>query len=242
MKKVMTIMVLIIATEFAMAHNDGSVLNIRLSNNAPFKISIDGYRVGVISNRAQLRELSEGKHFIEVYEVNNHRGYERRNNVFKGFVDVGCHKESFATVDLSCHKLQFDRIVALDHREGRGRRSDAGFYPNHDRDFPNPFENVAPLGPLPMSQIDFAQLKYTINHGGFESTKLNIFKQALAYNYFTSAQVSEIMNLFWFESSKLEVAKISYSKTVDPHNYYTLNNEFTFSSSVDELGDYVALR
>jgi len=93
-----------------------------------------------------------------------------------------------------------------------------------------------------MAPADFEQLKRTIDNAGFESTRLTIFKQALAYNYFTTAQVRDLMNLFWFESSKLDVAKLAYNKTVDPYNYYLVNNEFNFSSSVNALGDYIAMR
>jgi hypothetical protein len=93
-----------------------------------------------------------------------------------------------------------------------------------------------------MNPADFSQLKQTIDNARFENTRLSIFKQALNYNYFTTAQVRELMDLFWFENSKLEVAKIAYPKTIDQNNYYQVNNEFSFSSSVNELGQYIAMR
>ena len=92
-----------------------------------------------------------------------------------------------------------------------------------------------------MHQNDFAQLKATVAKASFESTRLSVLKQALPYNFFTTQQVSEMMSQFWFESSKLEVAKMMYPKTVDQYNYYVINNQFSFSSSVNALGDFIAM-
>ena len=245
MKKVITIMVLAIATQFAMAHDEGSVLNLRLSDNSPFAVYVDGHRVGGIATRATLTNLSDGKHFLEVKSVSTFRGRGKKERAFKDVIRIKRDTESFATIDLDCNKIQFDRVIALNNR-GWDKHDDRC----NERDCRNPKHNHAnmsdhyntPVGPMPMNQNDFSQLKNTINNGSFESTKLTIFKQALAYNYFTSAQVREVMNLFWFENSKLEVAKLAYPKTLDQNNYYTLNNEFSFSSSINELGDYIAMR
>jgi hypothetical protein len=55
----------------------------------------------------------------------------------------------------------------------------------------------------------------------------------------TTAQVSQIMALFSFEDSKLDFAKFAYGRTYDLSNYFMVNNAFTFSSSVDELNDFI---
>jgi hypothetical protein len=61
-------------------------------------------------------------------------------------------------------------------------------------------------------------------------------------NYFTSTQIAEVMSLFAFESYKVDVAKSGYTKTLDPQNFYIVNNQFSFSSSVNELSRFVASR
>lgn len=110
---------------------------------------------------------------------------------------------------------------------------------------PKPVRYAVPVqqcGPLAMDPGSFCQLRETIHRASFESTKLSIFRQAMAYNYFTSQQVLQLMNEFCFESYRLDVAKMAYCKTVDPGNYYVVNNAFSFSSSVNELGEYLAMR
>ncbi len=90
-----------------------------------------------------------------------------------------------------------------------------------------------------MSQIDFSALKNSVNAQSFDSSKLTIAKQGVANNNLTSAQVKELLGLFTFESSKLDLAKFAYGHTIDRNNYYQVNDAFTFSSSVDELSGYI---
>lgn len=254
MKKLITLSALFITFQMAFAQHGRSVVNLRLSNNAPLKVFIDGQQAADISNRARIVNLTQGRHFIQVYQVDNSWGYEVLDNAFRGPVEITGNTESFVTIDLACGKLKFDRIVALE-REHHHEADDYNtcHYPKkpigrpviNSRPVLNQVSCDAPLvpcGPVPMNAAQFGQLKAAIDNGNFESTRLNILKQALPYNYFTTAQVRELMDLFWFESSKLEVAKLAYSKTVDQQNYYAVNNSFSFSSSVHELGEYIAMR
>jgi hypothetical protein len=52
-------------------------------------------------------------------------------------------------------------------------------------------------------------------------------------------QIIEIVNLFSFEENKLDYAKFAYSKCVDKNNYFIVNDAFSFSSSTDELTEYI---
>lgn len=234
-----------------------STLNVRLSDGAPFKLFIDGQQAGGIGDMSKTENLRSGQHYLQVYRVGNNRGYEKMRNVFTGSVILTGNAESFATVFPESRQLRFDNIVAFNNHCNEPTEPVVCFYPKRPRPnlYNDPVVNInqqhcdnapvhvqQPLGPVPMCPDDFAQLKLTISNGSFESTRLSIFKQALAYNYFTSAQVRDLMDLFWFESSKLEMAKLAYPKTVDQHNYYIVNNGFSFSSSVNELGEYVAMR
>ncbi len=92
---------------------------------------------------------------------------------------------------------------------------------------------------MPMNPQDFHGLKMSMESKPFDNAKLIIAQQALYSNYVTSAQVAELMCLMTFEGTKLELAKIAYSRTVDKGNYYLVNNEFTFSSSIQELNQFI---
>lgn len=91
-----------------------------------------------------------------------------------------------------------------------------------------------------MNQNDFLNAKKTIESQSFEETKLTIANQILMSNCLMSSQVKEIIELFNFESSRLDFAKAAYSKVFDSNNYYILNESFKFQSSISELSKYIS--
>ena len=97
-----------------------------------------------------------------------------------------------------------------------------------------------PQMPMCMSQMDFMQMKASIESKSFESSKLQIAKQVLAQNYFTSAQVADLISVFDFETSKVDFAKCAYARVIDKQNYYQVNNAFSFESSIQDLNQYIA--
>lgn len=97
-----------------------------------------------------------------------------------------------------------------------------------------------PMGcPWPMKDQDYMAAKNSINKQTFEDNKLQVAKQVIASNCLFSRQVKEIMALFTYEESKLEFAKYAYSRTFDQGNYFLINDAFTYSSSVDELNQFI---
>ena len=95
------------------------------------------------------------------------------------------------------------------------------------------------LVPMPCSDADFVEAKRTIEKSDFEETKLTIAKQIVASELMTAKQLAEIANLFDFEHTKLEFLKFAYPYCFDQNKYYMVNNVFDFSSSVDELNEYI---
>lgn len=90
-----------------------------------------------------------------------------------------------------------------------------------------------------MSSSDFESAKSSIKSKSFEDSKMTMAKQVIKNNCLTTAQVKEIMEIFSFEETKLDLAKFAYDRTVDPNNYYKLNDAFTFESTIEELDKYI---
>ena len=93
--------------------------------------------------------------------------------------------------------------------------------------------------PMPCNDNDFMEIKQLIRSETFEDSKLTVAKQATAAELLTVDQLAEIASLFTFEDTKLEYLKYAYNYCFDPNKYYKLNKVFTYSSSVDELNDYI---
>ncbi|MDI6833444.1 MAG: DUF4476 domain-containing protein, partial [Bacteroidales bacterium] len=100
-------------------------------------------------------------------------------------------------------------------------------------------QQISPAYYQPMSPEDFASAKASISSKSFEDSKLTLAKQIAASNHLTSKQVKEIMQLFNFEDSKLDFAKYAYKFVYDPNNYYIVNDVFKFSSSIEELNEFI---
>lgn len=91
----------------------------------------------------------------------------------------------------------------------------------------------------PMGSSDFAEAKKSISSKSFEDSKITMAKQIIKANCLSTMQVKEIMMLFSFEETKLDLAKFAYNRTTDTNNYYKLNDAFTFETSIEELDKYV---
>lgn len=91
----------------------------------------------------------------------------------------------------------------------------------------------------PISTAEFANVKKSIDTKNFEDTKIKIAKQVIDNNCLLSSQVKEIMMLFNFEETRLDLAKYAYGHTYDIGNYYKLNDAFKFETSIDELNEYI---
>ncbi len=94
-------------------------------------------------------------------------------------------------------------------------------------------------GAMAMSESSFNSAKQTISKQSFDDTKLTTAKQILKTNCLRAAQIKDIMLLFSFEATRLELAKLGYTKCVDVNNYFLLNDAFSFESSVTELNESI---
>lgn len=90
-----------------------------------------------------------------------------------------------------------------------------------------------------MSARDFQSAKSTIQNEGFDETRLDIAKQVAGSNCLNTTQISELCALFSFEESKLDFAKFAYDHCTDPRNYFKISNKFSFSTSKQELNQYI---
>jgi Domain of unknown function (DUF4476) len=90
-----------------------------------------------------------------------------------------------------------------------------------------------------MSDPEFNRVLASIGKEWFDANKAESAKVVICNSYFTAFQVKELLQLFSFENTKLELAKLAYSKTVDQKNYFCINEVFSFNSSKDELARYI---
>ncbi len=96
-----------------------------------------------------------------------------------------------------------------------------------------------PYSYVSMNAHQFNQFKFSLNEEWFDSSRMDILKMTLRFNFFNSYQIKELMHLLSFESSKLQFAKLAFEKVVDPENYYMVIQGLTFSNSKRELMQHI---
>lgn len=94
--------------------------------------------------------------------------------------------------------------------------------------------------PYPMQPSAFEAAKNSIVRQAFEENKFSVAKQIINSNCLLTSQVKDLMRLFTFEETKVDFAKYAYGYTLDINNYFMVNDLFVFSSSVDELNQYIS--
>lgn len=91
----------------------------------------------------------------------------------------------------------------------------------------------------PMAASSFSSAKESINSKSFEDSKMTVAKQVTKANCLSCSQIKEVLELFSFEESKLSYAKYAYDYCYNKSEYYTINDAFSFESSIDELNKYI---
>lgn len=93
-----------------------------------------------------------------------------------------------------------------------------------------------------MSESEFntisRSVQFTFGFGAKQAALVDIFNKET--NYFTVAQIEELIRMVSNESNRLELAKLAYNNAVDPANYTSLMDLFTSQTTKDELSAYIS--
>jgi len=93
----------------------------------------------------------------------------------------------------------------------------------------------------PLTTQRFNQLKRQIGNQYQETGKIAVLRDALnvTTNYFTTAQLKELLLLISNENERLALAKQSYPRVSDQTNFTSLSTIFTVQTNRDDFNNYV---
>jgi hypothetical protein len=132
----------------------------------------------------------------------------------------------------------YDRDRNYDSRDGAFDRNDSRQYDYDQDEKYGDYDTNYGYGKS-MSDREFNQVLQSISTEWLESNKLKSATQIVTTNSITTSQVKQLMQLFSFENNKLDLAKKAYPNTVDKNNFFTVNDEFSFNSSKDDLARFI---
>ncbi|TAF67210.1 MAG: DUF4476 domain-containing protein [Cytophagales bacterium] len=91
---------------------------------------------------------------------------------------------------------------------------------------------------VPSSEM--SQIVTRIKNETFEREQLNMAKTiAAAKKCFTVAQVIQIVNVFTFSDTKIDIAKYMWDYTIDKDNFYKVTDAFTFSTEKEKILEFI---
>lgn len=94
----------------------------------------------------------------------------------------------------------------------------------------------------PTSSERIESMAKTVENQSFGDDKVRVTKQILRTNCVTLDQLIVILNKFDWDDGKLEIAKFAYDYVYDLENYYKVYDLFSFSSSGEELEEFLNSR
>ena len=91
----------------------------------------------------------------------------------------------------------------------------------------------------PVEADRFKRMMERIYDASFSEDKVNLAKQILRTNCLVIEQLLEIMEEVGFDEGQLDLAKFAYDHIYDLENYYEVFSVFSFSSSSEELDEFL---
>lgn len=232
MKKTFTLLISIVILGASAGYAYQNKLTISSNNKNLLRVQIDGkyYQLGSNDSEIMLNDQRPGTRNIKVYQQrNNGRGWQGNSErnmqlLYNGTLKI---REGYH-VDVTINR--FGKAFKDEQAMGRS------YYDDDDRTGYNEENN---WNRQPMNDRSFMQLKQTVSRESFDDARMSIVKAAIGNNYLSSYQVKDLLSLFSFENSKLDIAKYCYRFATDPGNYYVVADMLTYNSSKNELMRFI---
>lgn len=244
--KVSYVPLLCLFLTISMAMQAQSKLSITMVGNGAIRAVIDDRNYICQDNSLTIEDLAPGYHSVKLFLVRK----ERWNNAAYGqqvynanlliksqyYTDIVVNRFGKTLVDEQ-PLTRGDYYDNMDRGNGGYGGNNGKDWDNHDNRPGQGYNN--PRAPQQMSDDAFAMAREAIRKESFDNTRMTVAQQIADNNYFTTAQVKELVKLFAFEDRKLDFAKYAYARTLDRNNYFTINEVFSFSRTKEDLADYI---
>jgi hypothetical protein len=236
MRQLFTIAALVIGSLSASAKYGETKLTVSSTGNAPVRVMVDGNRYSSNGNDGvSIRNLTAGYHVVKVFQKKKTRGGwggGRNNGGYEVVYSSQVYLKPQYHTDITVNR--FGKVLVDEQFMIQGNDDDDDDW--NDNNNGGGWNNG---GQQVMNDRVFEQFKQTLRSESFDNTRLTLAKQTMSNNFFTSLQVKEIVSLFSFENSKLDIAKYAYAFTVDKGSYFVVNDVFSYSNSKEELADFI---
>lgn len=210
---------------FSAVYAFNNLITVSSNINAPIRVVIDNRVQNDRSqgNEIMIRDIRPGYRNVKIYQIRG-RSYGYNNSQHMQLIySRNLYVRSGYHTDIVINR--FGKVF-VDEQQFSYLQDDMDW--DADSDYRQP-----------MNGTTFSQFKQTISNTTFENSKLALARQTISQNYFTSAQIKELVQLFSFEDGKLDIAKFAYQYCTDANNYFIVSEALSFSSSKEELARFL---
>ena len=252
---------LIVLLSFAGIHGAiaQSMLKVRLTDNSQITVAVDGRYFNKVGTTVTVGELPPGRHRFTIYAVQqDRRGRGHEEVVYSGKVFTHNGFITLFTYDPYSRDTHLqDQDITSYSQTTPPVNNGVGTYENNippqvnnnNSDYGNDNKYVDPNTPLAspvapesigtLTDAKTANLKKKVADKKADTEKMNILKDGLKNERYTTDQVAQIMDWFSFESTKVDFAKWAYPNTVDKENFSTLESKLTYKNYEDDLDQFI---
>lgn len=243
-------------------HNNSNGRNNASTTNAPRR----GNNNGGIKQQADRRFATTGELFLRIpnygyytvvlddQEISSSTGKYRFFDVYPGRAILSIYDNGFLIYKSPITILANTRVI-LDFFPNSGLyllanqplRSQA-YGVNEWDDIWNGYYNAPPppqappiIQPRVMNNAEFDKFATSVKkNNAFDDNKIAAINTQANFNGFTAQQIVRLLKILSFDKNRVTLAKDLYGSCVDPQNYYEVYDVFPFSSSKQEVMNYVA--
>jgi Domain of unknown function (DUF4476) len=222
-----------------LAQQPKSNLTISSTSNNNIRITLNGYKYTLQDRSTTFQALQPGNYPLVIYQwKNSWRGGGQYEKVYDANIRLNAGKHLEITV-MRFGKTSWDEgNIEADNWADRTNNP----YPdddnrNRDRDRDN--RNTEPTI-YKTDGSQFALIKKAVSNESFDDDKLRMAKVSMKEASLSTSQIKELLNLFYSDDKKLDLAKFAYDKCWEKNVYFTLAESLSFSSNKKALIDFIA--
>jgi CTP:phosphocholine cytidylyltransferase-like protein len=208
---IMKLLFCILASAVFAASAYSQSLRVTFNGNKDFQLVVDGttYKSSSYLNNDVVLNNLSGNHTVTIYRINRN-GKSKR--LYSSTVNLSPNQEVHLTVN----------------NNGGIEREETS-------------SNAAYGYRTPMSDAGFNVIYRDVNNRWGQSSKMTAARDAFnsGSNYFSTAQVRQIVELMNSEANRLELLKLAYDNITDPVNFYLLYDLLQSQANRTELDRYV---
>ena len=234
----------------------GGVLRVRLIDNYPITIALDGRYFQKHGPSLTIGDLPPGKHFLKIYTYTPRENSDAKAHlVFEGRVKVFADGVTYLVYDPTNGDMQVSKGDRESMEPGPGRvrgRQQVPYYNQNNEHRPaapvaEPVKEDVKVPDAKLTKPAYAQIsKDALNKLGnkinakiTDTDKLKELQSALAKKAISVEQLKLILTWLNFESSRVEFAKWAFPNLTDKQNFISITAGMKYAESKDELNKFL---